>query len=127
MLLSDKVKEKVKDLDINPEKIDILDVCDFFKDYLSKKYNSEISYGELSNHDYAIIDNLNIVAYKNKIEFIKNYYNHTSENYSLNKVFDNMALFETINGFINSHLNDNCSLISRHDTSIEMVFEIIEE
>lgn len=129
MLLLDAVKEKVKTLDIDPEKIDISDVYEFFKRYLSKKHNSEISFDseDLSNRDYQIIKNSNIIMYKNKIEFIKDYYNHTSENYSLNDIFDKMSLLETIDGFINSHLNDNCSIISRHDTSIEMVFEIIKE
>lgn len=127
MLLFDAVKEKIKDLDINPKEIDMLEVCVFFKDHLSKKYNKEIPLENLSNEDYKKIKNLNVIAYENKIEFIRNYYNHTSENYSLNDLFDKIALFETIDGFINNHLNDNCSTISRHDTSIEMVFEIIED
>lgn len=37
MLLLDAVKEKVKSLDIDPEEIDISDVYEFFKNYLSKK------------------------------------------------------------------------------------------
>jgi len=127
MLLFDAVKEKIKDLDVDPEKIDMLDVCVFFKDHLSKKYNKEMPLENLSSENYTKIKNLNVITYENKIEFIRNYYNHTSENYSLNDLFDKMALFETIDGFINSHLNDNCSFINRHDTSIEMVFEIIEE
>lgn len=114
MLLYNAAKEKIKDLDIDSKEIDMLDVCVFFKDHLS-------------NEDYTKIKNLNVITYENKIEFIRNYYNHTSENYSLNDLFDKMALFETIDGFINSHLNDNCSTISRHDTSIVMVFEIIED
>ena len=127
MLLFDAVKEKIKNLDINSKEIDMLDVCVFFKDHLSKKYNKEIHLENLSNEDYTKIKNLNVNTYENKIEFIRNYYNHTSENYSLNDIFNKMDLFKTIDGFINSHLNDNCSTISRHDTSIEMVFEIIEE
>ena len=127
MLLYNAAKEKIKDLDIDSKEIDMLDVCVFFKDHLSKKYNKEMSIENLSGEDYTKIKNLNVITYENKIEFIRNYYNHTSENYHLNDLFDKMALFETIDGFINSHLNDNCSTISRHDTSIEMVFEIIEE
>ena len=129
MLLSDAVKEKVKTLDISPEEIDITDIYRFFKRYLSKQHNSKISFDseDLSNKDYEIIKNLKIIIYEDKIEFIKAYYNHTNENYSLNDVFDKMALFETIDGFINSHLNDNCSLISRLYTSTNMVFEIVEE
>lgn len=127
MLLYNAAKEKIKDLDIDSKEIDMLDVCVFFKDHLSKKYNKKMSIENLSGEDYTKIKNLNVITYENKIEFIKNYYNHTSGNYSLNDLFDKMALFETIDGFINSHLNDNCSLISRHDTSIEMVFEIVEE
>lgn len=127
MLLYNAAKEKIKDLDIDLKEIDMLDVCVFFKDHLSKKYNKEMSIENLSGEDYTKIKNLNVITYENKIEFIRNYYNHTNENYSLNDLFDKMALFETIDGFINSHLNDNCSLISRHDTPIEMVFEIIEE
>lgn len=127
MLLFDAVKEKIKDLDIDSEKIDMLDACIFFKDHLSKKYNKEMPFENLSSEDYTKIKNLNVITYENKIEFIRSYYNHTSENYSLNDLFDKMALFETIDGFINSHLNDNCSIIGRHDTSTPMIFEIIED
>lgn len=127
MQLYDAVEEKIKDLNVDSKEIDMLDVCVFFKDHLSKKYNKEIPLENLSNEDYTKIKNLNVNTYENKIEFIRNYYNHTSENYSLNDLFDKMALFETIDGFINSHLNDNCSIISRHDTSTPMIFEIIED
>lgn len=101
----------------------------FSKIIYQKKHNSKLSFdsNDLSNEDYEVIKNLNIIMYEDKIEFIKDYYNHTSENYSLNDIFNKMALFKTIDGFINSHLNDNCAIISRHDTSMSMIFEIIEE